>query len=102
MSIWNTMGQIAQSAKDRHLYVFVTGRVGFMGYLGWANMGTLCGTRSKRVGISRYSQGKTTYTAEVSIWVPLTLSKIELLSVGYGLITKYVYFLFSTFQDNCT
>ena len=79
MSIWNTMGQIAESAKDRHLYVFVTGRVGFMGYLGWANMGTLCKTRSKRVGISRYSQGKTTYTAEVFISVSLTLCKIELL-----------------------
>ena len=72
------MGQIAQSGKDRHLYVFVTGWVGYMGYLGWANRGTLCGTRSARVGISRYSQGKTTFTAEVFISVPLTLSKMEL------------------------
>ena len=80
-SIWNTMGQIAQRAPDRHLYAFVTSKKGGFGFLGWANMRALCGGRSRRVGISRYSKGKTTYTAEVCVLVPLTIYKIEFILI---------------------
>ena len=79
-SIWNTMGQIAQRAPDRHLYTFVTSKKGGFGFLGWANMRALCGGRSRRVGISRYSKGKTTYTAEVCVLVLLTMYKIEFIT----------------------
>ena len=84
-SIWNTMGQIAQRAPDRHLYTFVTSQKGGFGFLGWANMRALCGGRSRRVGISRYSKGKTTYTAEVCVLVPLTISKLEFITNSFFL-----------------
>lgn len=66
-AIWNKMGQIATRGADKHLYAFITSEKIRTGIAGWANIGTLCGPRTKRVSISKYMKGRTAFTARVNI-----------------------------------